>query len=107
MLEKAGITCLIRWDSRTKNWQAKRDLNPQPADLESGGLVQQTINKQEVTDTEQVNVHPLVHLDSEYAQKSPASDPVLEQLITAWPNLPDHIKQAVNALVSAAGKETE
>lgn len=38
MLEKAGITCLIRWDSRTKNWQAKRDLNPQPADLESAAL---------------------------------------------------------------------
>ena len=33
--------------------------------------------------------------------------PDLQQIISAWPNLPEHIKQAIKALVNTHNKETK
>jgi len=37
--------------------------------------------------------------------KTLQKDPELEQIITAWPNLPEHIKAAIKALTQTHTKE--
>ena len=39
--------------------------------------------------------------------KTPKISPELEQIVSAWPELPEHIKVAIKALVQTRSKEAE
>jgi hypothetical protein len=68
------------------NW-AVQDLNPKSQPAADKGLIK---------NQHKPKVQNQVHLLTIY--------PDLATLVTAWPNLPEHIKQTIKTLVETAGK---